>query len=248
MTPPSLLHSLMTRLGLVICKTDHPAARYFQLRPISGLSYALLRAFTSLDRLRFIQAGANDGSRQDPIAGLIRDFDWSGILVEPREPFIQSLNNRYAKIPRIRPVHAAISTDCSPATLYYINPALPGLPDWTSGLATLDHERIKTACCDLGLGTDAVCKEKVSCLTWEKLLQDYGVQDPDVLVLDTEGFDVPLLNLWDWGNRRPRVVHFEHSCSTPDKYQDLLVRLHGYGYESVTEGPDTTLFLPLKPA
>lgn len=246
--PARHIKCLLARLDLLICKKNHPAARYFQLRPVSGLNYALLRSFSSLNHLRFIQVGANDGSRQDPIVGLIRDFKWSGILVEPREPFIQSLKNRYAHRPEIRPVHAAITADCSHSTLYYINPAIPGLPDWTPGLATLDRERIRSACRDLGLSFEAVLEEKVPCLTWEKLLHDYGTEQTDVLVLDTEGFDVPLLNLWDWENRRPRVVHFEHACTAPDKYHDLVERLHRYGYESVTEGPDTTFFLPLKPA
>lgn len=248
LNPIRSLKFLLARLGLLICKKDHPAARYFQLRPVSGLNYALLRSFASLDRLRFIQVGANDGSRQDPIVGLIRDFKWSGILVEPREPFIQSLKIRYANNPDIRTVHAAITADCSRSTLYYIDPAISGLPDWTPGLATLDRNRIQSACRDLGLGLEAVLEETVPCLTWNKLLHDSGTEQTDVLVLDTEGFDVPLLNLWDWENQRPRVVHFEHACTTPDKYHDLQERLHRYGYESVSEGPDTTFFLPLKPA
>jgi hypothetical protein len=37
----------------------------------------------SKDKVRFIQIGANDGIKNDPVHAFIKKYYWTGILVEP---------------------------------------------------------------------------------------------------------------------------------------------------------------------
>lgn len=239
-----LLQKSLSRLGLLIYRNNHPAARYFNLRPSSGLTYALHRAFKNLRGLHFIQIGANDGERCDPLLPLIQRFSWTGTLVEPRHVFMKTLKQRYSENTGIRLVQGAIAQERSSRNIYFINPEISDLPDWTLGLATLNRERIETACRELNLPDNAICEETVRCLTWEDLEPETALDATDLLVIDVEGFDIDLLNLWNWEKRRPRVVHFEHGCSHPEAYVSFLHKIRPYGYEMVTEGVDTTLFFP----
>lgn len=239
-----LVQSVFSRLGLLLLKKDHPAARYVSLRPDTGLSYALHRSGLHRSPVRFIQIGANDGQRYDPIAQHIRDRGWSGTLIEPRGLYFRALKQRYADHPRIRLVQAALAADRSERTLYYIESNESVLPDWVHGLATLERQRIENACRELGLPPESIHGETVPCIRWKDLEPATRLDETDLLVLDAEGYDIPLLNLWDWEHHRPRIVHFEHACGPEKDYFELLSKLRALGYESVADACDTTLYLP----
>jgi len=230
--------------GLMLHKKSHPFSRYFNLPPDSGLKYALHRAFRDLRGLRFLQIGANDGSRTDPLVSLIHSYDWSGTLVEPRDVFIRALKVKYSGNPRIQLLRAAIAPTSVDRTLYFIQPHTVGLPDWAHGLATLDLTRIETARQELGLPADAVGQETVRCLTWNDLHTQHSLDSLDLLVMDTEGYDIPLLDLWNWEKHLPRIIQFENGCAPAEQHFSIIQKARMYGYECVTEGPDTTLYLP----
>ncbi len=167
-------------------------------------------------------------------------------MVEPRPVFIAALKKRYAQNSSISLVQAAIAEKSEDRTLYYIRQDLPGLPDWAHGLATLAPDRITTACQDLGRPVTAIAEETVSCLTWDDLDPLAQLDTLSVLVMDTEGYDIPLLKLWNWDKRRPRVIHFENGCASPKDHFHILDKAREHGYEIVTEGVDTTLYLSAK--
>src|SRR5690606_23513282 len=120
MRPIARLQSLLRRAGLVVVKADHPAVRYLDALPISPLSFALHRAFPHLWRRTFLQVGANDGQRNDPIVDFIARFDWKGTLIEPRSTFVRCLSERYAENAEIRVVQAAIAESAGAMCLYSI--------------------------------------------------------------------------------------------------------------------------------
>jgi hypothetical protein len=242
------IQKTLARLGLQLYKSNHPCLRYMSLPPDSGLSYALHQSFQNLRELQFIQVGANDGKRCDPLFPFIRDYGWKGTLIEPRKVFFQALQKLHGNNPAIRLVQAAITEDLSDRHLYFINPNLKGLPDWTLGLATLDKQRLEKACSELGLSNESICEEMIQCLPWEGLQPGTNLSLTDVLVVDAEGYDLTLLNLWNWTQRRPKIIHFEHACSPLQDYFDFLKKASCLGYAMVTHGVDTTLFLPLSDA
>lgn len=244
MKASQLLRQSFARFGLLLQKTDHPAARYFHLLPDSGLAYGLHRAFDHLEGLNFLQVGANDGQRADPLLPLIEKFHWSGTLVEPRPVFVAALQHRHAHNPKLLIVQAAIAETSAERSIYYIRPEQPGLPDWAHGLATLDAERIATACRELGLPSSAIGEEKIRAMPWDALAPATALDAVAVLVIDTEGYDIPLLKLWNWQKWHPRVIHFEHACASAEEHFAILQQARQHGYEAVTERGDTTLFLP----
>ena len=243
MNPLRMIAGLAARLRLVVIKTNHPSFRYLGLAPNSGFTYALHRTFPSLVGRRFIQVGANDGRLEDPLNQPIRQFGWTGTLIEPRGVFSAKLARLHAGQPGIRIVPAAIAEQRGHRKLFYIAPETPHLPDFAAGLATLDRTRIETACRDLGIASEQIREETVDAIRWQDLEPATPLAATEILVLDTEGYDTVLLRLWPWSTCRPAVVHFEHACVSPAEHQAMLGDLRGRGYEIVTDGGDTTAYI-----
>jgi hypothetical protein len=120
---------------------------------------------------------------------------------------------------------------------------LSGLPEWAAGLGSFDRERVIAAARSLGLAETAVIAEEVETVAWEQVWREFGDQRCDVLVTDTEGYDVTLLRAAGLAAHRPRILHFEHTCISPEERIGFYRELLSLGYELLTEGSDTTAWL-----
>lgn len=235
---------LRDRLGLVVLKANHPGIRFLDVPPAAPFVFALHQAFPSLSGRTFLQVGSNDGQRNDPLVPFVRRFEWRGTLVEPRQEFAEVLRSRYAGSGNVTVVQAAVADEQGEAELYFIDPNLPGLPDWAGGLGTLDRSRIRQACTELALPEHAVRTERIRCLTWATLPAEPPPETVEILVIDTEGHDLPLLESWPWERARPRVIHFEHACAAPERHFRMIGRLQELRYECVIGAVDTSAYLP----
>ncbi len=237
-----LIQRFLRSCGLNVIRSNHPGARYVDHVPGTLLDHVLLQVFRDLRGVTFLQIGANDGVRNDPLYHWIRDCAWSGCMVEPMPDFAARLRELHQQRPQIQIVEAAVAITPGDPRLYRIDPARQNLPSWASGLATLDHARAVEAARSLGLGPDALVAQSIPLITPRDLLQH--AVDPSVIVIDTEGLDIQLAGaLLDEGCT-PRVLHFEHACVAPTEWWAFLNRLRQLGYEFGTWGPDTTAFRP----
>lgn len=228
--------------GLTVIKNDHPGARYLTALPCTALTYALHRAFESLSAITFLQVGAHDGISHDPLYPLIKHWGWAGARVEPHPVYFATLQKQ--NLPNVELVQAAITSEDGTLDLYSINPELPKLPDWTAGLTTTSREKILQSCQLLNLPESAILSVKVDGLTWKSLFVRLSHFPVNLLCLDVEGMDIPLLHLWNWQQHRPRVVFFEHARAESEERHKLYETLTNHGYEICTEGVDTAAFIP----
>jgi hypothetical protein len=67
-------------------------------------------------------------------------------------------------------------------------------------------------------------------VTFETLFARAGLGGVDLLQIDTEGFDLEVLRLFDVGLRRPAIINFEQiHLSGPDREEAVgLLSAHGY--------------------
>ena len=219
--PGRSLSRFFHRLGLVCVRTSHPAAHYLQHQPASAFETVLLRLFPDLRGLRFIQIGANDGRRADPICTFIDTHAWGGLMIEPLAAnFADLRRHRGDSSPRIRLRQAAVDLSSGRRQVYDLAPsATDGLPD------------------------SSIIAEEIDTITWDQVWQEFGARPCDLLVLDTEGYDLTLLRAASLASNRPRVIHFEHACATPEDRHAFYRKLTDLGYEIATDGPDTTAWL-----
>lgn len=195
---------LLNRIGLLCVRTNHPASHYLRHLPASAFETVLFRLFPDQQGLRFIQIGANDGRRADPLQIFIDKHDWSGIMIEP-------LSKNFA--------------------------------DWTRGLASFSRERVAQAASELGLPDTAIISEEIDTITWAQVWSEFGSRPCDLLTLDTEGYDLTLLRAASLSEHKPRIIHFEHACTTSEDRYAFYRELEQLGYEISTDGPDTTAWL-----
>jgi FkbM family methyltransferase len=222
----------------------HAAAGFIEHPPRSAFDLILLRCFPRLQHLNFIQIGANDGRRCDPIADYVERDEWQGLMFEPLAANFVLLEKRHGRNSRLRLVRAAIDANAGRRKIYDLDRTKhPALPDWAYGLASFSRERVLTAARELGLDESALTAEEVETTAWDSVWQEFHAPRCDVLLLDTEGYDLVLLRSADLARHRPRIVHFEHACVSRDEQLTFYRELIELGYEIATDGPDTTAWL-----
>ncbi len=240
---PSFRRKLQRSLrtcGVALASPRSAAWRYFDFPPQSAFESTLLRQAPSLCGLAFVQVGANDGRRADPLARFIDPCKWSGLMLEPLPHNFTGLERQRGGNPRLTLRQAAVDSARGKRTIYDLRPGLPGLPDWAGGLASFDRSRVVTAARELGLDDQDVVAYEVDTITWDEVWRTFGERCCDLLVLDTEGYDIALLRMAGLAARRPRLIHFEHACVSADERFTFYRELVALGYDITTQGGDTT--------
>jgi len=242
MSASRLAQKLLRRLGFTVVHNHHPAMKYFEALPAGFLDLVLLQVFPNRQGLRFIQIGANNGVRLDPIRAQVLRYGWRGVLVEPLPLVFAELQKNYAGTPGLQFINAAVDVTAGTRAIHFLRPGLP-VPDWAHGLATFDLARLQGTARELGRTDEDIVHQEIRTLTWEQLLADFGDGPCDVLVVDAEAYDIPILRAAPLGRLRPRVIHFEHSCASPADRLAFYGELISLGYEIASDGPDTIAWL-----
>jgi FkbM family methyltransferase len=220
----NIVHKLFRSLGREL--THPPKALAYnhlaQLRPSIGLLLTYL--VSQRPNLFFIQVGANDGKRDDPIHEYVERFRLRGILIEPQPKTFESLKATYAHRPDLVLVNAAIAPVDGVANLYTV--ATGGENNGSADLlSSFDVGTIKK---HVENWPGAVIQSvEVKTIAPSTLLANHSDGLVDMLVIDTEGYDYEALRIFDIPNLRPRIIQFEHRHLSRRDWEsavDLLVR------------------------
>jgi len=196
--------------------------------------------------LFFVQIGANDGRRADPIHDFlaINRRRVAGLVIEPVSSYFAQLKQTYAAFPNITPLQLAIHHSATELTMYKADPSFPGLPDWAHGIASLDPEHHRRS----GLPPEAIITESVTCRPLEQLLADRQITQLDLLQIDTEGYDLQLLDTIDLDRVNAGIIRFEHGLpegvSQPHDFRHTADRLTRAGYFLALESYDCVAYRP----
>lgn len=160
----------------------------------------------------YIELGANDGLIQSNTAFLEKERHWTGVLIEP------SLN-AYEKCVINRPKSRCINAACVDSS--YTNKYVYG--DFNGDLmSSIDGKR---------LSNPVVTQVCVRAKTLEAILDDCGCDgEIDLLSLDTEGFELQVLDGLNLCKYRPRYMLIEIYKS---QYNDLISMLQKNKYSLV---------------
>ena len=136
-------------------------------------------------KINFLQIGAMDGVKHDELHRYIRNYDWSGVMVEPLPDMFDRLVQNYQDRPGLKFECSAITDADGPIEMSRIPTELikDGIvPEWAEGCSTLVTD---------GYIEDLLphmVKETVRGITIGTLYEKYG-SDFDFVQVDTEGFD-----------------------------------------------------------
>lgn len=240
------LRRIKWRLDLLLGKCGYKFERTGQSE--SSFFFQLLNDRIKLSKeIVFVQIGANDGISNDPLYPLIKKFPrrFRGLVVEPLKDKFELLKRTYAEIESIVPVNVAVHNTEKEMLIYRVRPDLERkLPGWAGGMGSFNPEFYKLS----KLDSSFIIAERVLCTTFDKLLNAHRIENIELLITDTEGYDFEILKNIDFAIHRPTYIRFEHGLSggvlSWEKYKSLVRYLAQRGYNISQEASDATAFLP----
>jgi FkbM family methyltransferase len=172
---------------------------------------------TLKDNFNFLQIGANDGKTTDPIYSLVLQHNLKGICLEPIPSYFNQLKETYANQKNINLLNLAVGDKDGIMKMYKVkDQALVELPNWTKGIASKNPNHHKRTKVPKHLMEEVV----VQSISVKSLFSQYPIQRLTLLIIDTEGYDVGILNqILDEGVR-PKIIYFEHLYT----YESITVR------------------------
>jgi FkbM family methyltransferase len=194
-----------------------------------------------------VQIGANDGLTDDRLRPWILDLNARGLLIEPdREVFNQLVAN-YRGQPRIDFANVAISNEDGFTSLFTIKtdcaellrPEKQHLVDIRILLSSTSKSHMLSFLGYQGDWQDVLVEQRVPKRRLSTLLEEFNVQEVNVLFVDTEGHDDEILLSIDLNTIRPEIIHFEHVHLSLERYDRLLRQLAAYEYKWTNDHRDT---------
>ena len=158
------------------------------------------------EQFYFVQIGANDGYSFDPIHHLIKKYNLKGVCIEPIQEYFQELKNTYKNYPNVSLLKAAITDKSGNIEMYKVKKSEHNLPNWTKGIASLNKDHHKKTSID----KSHIESEIVESTTFKSLLQRFKIIHIDLLVIDTEGYNLKIIEMIEFDKLKPKIIFFEH--------------------------------------
>ena len=190
-----------------------------------------------------LQIGANNG--EDKLGELILKYDLRAVLVEPQPDCFQLLQQKYAGRPNVRLSNVAIAREPGLATLYRFESA--DLNDVSLSVFTsFRRQRLEEFRRLQGWDVEIVAFS-VPAVPVGQVIAESGIDAIVALVIDTEGFDLEVLKIFDFLQWRPLMVQLEHHQLSFADQQSALRLLRKNGYVVVRNKYDIFGILPELP-
>jgi FkbM family methyltransferase len=198
--------------------------------------------------LTFMQIGANDGVMNDPIYQfLMSNKDVvSGYVLEPLPDIFEKLVENYKNIPAVKPFNLAIHTSESEMILNRVRADRAAeIPAFARGIASFDPNHWKKT--EIVPNADYMEQVKVSCVSFSVFIKSNAIDNLDLLLLDTEGYDYDILMSIDFENIKPKIIRFEHGIRnqlmSSAKFIQVCDKLNSNGYQVIAESYDATAYI-----
>ena len=212
---------LYRRLGIQRCYTPPLVTRRPDLVVRSWLPYVVAHELLKNRDLTFMQIGAFDGVGDDDLHELVSRHRLRGVLVEPQPSAFTRLERTYRDQPQVTLLRAAIAEREGTREFYSRRGA-------ATMAASFDRDHLRRH----GIADAEIVADSVTCHTVESALRTAGLDHVDLLQIDAEGFDWPIIRSIDFSRLRPAILRFEYrnmSARDADACLELLVA-HGYRF------------------
>ena len=190
----------------------------------------------------FLQIGANDGYLSDPLNLAIFRHKLTGTFVEPQSNYYRELQRTYRNFPGMLFLQYAIAANSGVMNMYTLDCSSGRLPGWAHGVGTLSHEQIRKFGDQIENIESYIRHDQVQCITVADLLDRALHRDPDILVVDAEGFDHVILSQFDFSQLSTKLVIYETESMDKADAADLARKLEAGGF-AIFEAEQHTIAL-----
>jgi FkbM family methyltransferase len=184
-------------------------------------------------KIYFIQVGSNDGKMQDPIYKYITKDGWNGILIEPVKYLFEKLKENYKGYEnQLHFENVAISKQNGKQKFYSLKKTdNPSVPFWAEGLGSFNKEVILKHKIYIPQIEELLIEQELETITLANLQTKHNVKGPDVLMIDTEGYDYEILKSYPFDEFKPSLIIYEHRHLSKKDYKESMGYLRGFGYK-----------------
>lgn len=201
-------------------------------------------------RFEFIQVGAMDGKRFDPLHKHIKAKNLKGILLEPNKEMFDLLVENYRAYDQLTLINAAIHNEEKIILNRIPRDVIENeiLPEWALGISSIytDRNALGGKQVDnetLSLIQKYMVSEEVDCVTLESLISEYNISELDLLQVDTEGHDWQVLSSFPIKKIKPMIINFEYYNLPKDEQLEAQQWLIDHGYAFTKDHKDITATL-----
>ena len=225
-------------------------------RPPKNSYMEILNNYSKKNRkknIRFIQIGANDGEIDDPINRFIKRDKWSGILIEPQKTIFKRLKKNYVGYPGLIFENCAVSEKREQKKLYKLK-----FTDsrWASGLSSFDKKLIELMI-EAGYiernakkdnielpesKEDYITFDIVECYTLEDIIVRNNFHNPDLIILDVEGYEEKIIESIDYDLISPKIIIYENTRMNEESRKNIEKKLSKYNYVFFNDISDTLAY------
>jgi FkbM family methyltransferase len=220
-------NNLFRWLGIQRCYTPPIVTREPELAVRSCLPFVVAHELLRNPRMTFLQIGAFDGVGEDDLRGLVLAHNLRGVLVEPQPAAFARLQQTYRNQPHVTLLQAAIAEQEGTRQLYCKRGE-------ASMAASFDREHLRKH----GIADADIIAQPVACHTVESALRAAGLTNVDLIQIDAEGYDWPIIRSIDFERLRPRILRFEYRHMSSRDADACLAYLASLGFRFVIEARD----------
>lgn len=188
----------------------------------------------------FIQIGANDGIKADPIYLYTKMYGWKGILVEPVKYIFKNLKENYED--GLIFENVAIANKNGFKKFYRLKKINDDVPLWCDEIGSFIKKNVIKYEDKIKNLRKYLIIEDIRCLTLKSLLNKHKVKKIDLLMIDTEGYDYNILKQIPFGKIKPKIIIYEDrhfNDVIKKKCQKLLIK-NGY---TIIRGVDCLAYI-----
>lgn len=187
----------------------------------------------------FVVVGANDGVTNDHIFQFAKRYRWKGLIIEPVLDYFKQAQQAYRGLP-VLAVNCAVHAKETEMSFYFLedNETLP-LPPFAKGVGSFDRSAVEAQRSDIKDFDQYFREIKVPCMTLEAIVKKEHFPNPDIIIVDTEGYDaevVKLIPLDDW---KPHTIIYEHKLLEDSSRVAIESLLESKGYRLAKDSYDT---------
>ncbi len=172
----------------------------------------------------FVQIGSNNGVTGDPLFQLIKDFRWSGLLVEPVPYLFEELKENYKNIDAdLSFENSAIASETGLLKFYRLKQTdQPGIPVWYDQLGSFRKEVILRQREVIPGFDDLLIEDNVHAITFDQLAGKHNLKNLNLIHIDTEGYDFEIIKLIPFERFEIDLIMYEHVHLTNEDYKDSI--------------------------
>lgn len=200
-------------------------------------------------RLTFVQIGANDGLRNDPVREFVVRDEWSGVFIEPLPTVFSELQQNYRYLNSRRKLafeNVAISSETTALPFYTFQEAFLQRLSHEGRLDMLRKSSFdKSHVAQFASHPDELLQVDVPCTSITRIIEKHFSDGAlDLLVIDAEGHESTILRSIDFSTARISAIFFESRHLGAER-EPLLQLLTSNGYTVREAGDDAFASKPL---